>query len=189
MDYIFKNDLLEGEEILWSGQPENKIFSSSDMFLIPFSLFWGGFAILWETIAIVSGAPIFFCIFGIPFVLVGFYLMFGRFITKMIKNKHTYYAVTNKRVMIYIEMRNRQMHTQFINEIPSISKSVNKMGVGTIRFGCNDFNGGNYDNTGMYMRNGRYATEITAFYDIFDVEKVYKLVNEIKQKNNIKKEV
>ena len=42
-------ELLSGESILWTGQPNPRIvFHKEDLFLIPFSLLWGGFAIVWE---------------------------------------------------------------------------------------------------------------------------------------------
>jgi hypothetical protein len=48
--------VMPGESVVWSGSPPQGLrFHSQDTFLIPFSLFWGGFAIFWETIAIVGG--------------------------------------------------------------------------------------------------------------------------------------
>src|SRR4029077_18044987 len=42
-------ELLSGESILWAGQPNSSVvFHKEDLFLLPFSLLWGGFAIFWE---------------------------------------------------------------------------------------------------------------------------------------------
>jgi len=38
---VFKEELLKDEKILWSGQPETSVlFTSADIFLVPFSLLW-----------------------------------------------------------------------------------------------------------------------------------------------------
>ena len=44
------DNLLPGEQILWSGGPaDGVLFFPRDALLIPFSVFWLGFAIFWES--------------------------------------------------------------------------------------------------------------------------------------------
>lgn len=61
-----RQHLDSGENLLWTGQPKTGIvFRNADIFLIPFSLLWCGFAIFWFITALTSGAPFFFAMFGI----------------------------------------------------------------------------------------------------------------------------
>jgi hypothetical protein len=85
-----ERELSSGERVVWNGQPRRGIrLRSSDAFLIPFSLFWCGFVIFWEVSVVTKGAPFFFMLWGIPFVLVGLYIVFGRFIVSMNRNDLT----------------------------------------------------------------------------------------------------
>jgi hypothetical protein len=98
-----QSSMLEGEHLLWSGRPPRGILFRSDDFLaVPFSLLWGGFAIFWEYSVVFSekGAPLFFKIWGIPFVLVGLYLIVGRFFVDAWQRRRTLYGITDKRVLI-----------------------------------------------------------------------------------------
>lgn len=98
-EFIMKFDI--DETVLWKGKPKQGIaFSSSDVFLIPFSLMWGGFAFFWEITVLKQGAPMFFKLWGIPFCIVGLYIIIGRFIHDYLNRKNTEYFVTDKRVVI-----------------------------------------------------------------------------------------
>lgn len=179
---LFKDELLKYEEVLWCGQPDSSvIFTGSDIFLVPFSISWGGFAIFWEISTITLGAPFFFGLFGIPFVLIGLYFIFGRFIYKGIKKKHTYYAITNRRVLILTNLSNKNVDAEFITQIPCINKRVRSDGKGTIKFGNSFFFKGMYSNTGMDFFGAGYGKDVPTFYDIDDIDSVYRLVNELRQ--------
>lgn len=44
-----QSELTSSESVLWSGKPNPRIiFHTSDWYMIPFSLMWGGFALVWE---------------------------------------------------------------------------------------------------------------------------------------------
>ena len=100
-DYSFATPLITaGEQILWKGTPgKAHLFLPSDLFMIPFSIFWCGFAFFWEFGVISSGAPFFFALFGLPFIGVGLYITVGRFIWKVYIRKRTAYVITNRKII------------------------------------------------------------------------------------------
>jgi hypothetical protein len=61
---IFSDELNPVEKMIWTGQPQQGLlFRSSDIFVIPFNLFFCGFVIFWEIFAVVhiikNGSPSF----------------------------------------------------------------------------------------------------------------------------------
>ena len=144
---VFAPELLPGESILWTGRPDPRvIFHSEDVFMIPFSLMWGGFAIFWLLGAsgiwdIWSNHPSrsfqwFGIIWGTPFVLAGQYLIWGRFVSASWKKKRTYYAITNRRALIVEHgLRSRNVTTASFDALQVIDKKVRSDGIGSIAFG------------------------------------------------------
>lgn len=105
MDYQAQQQLqsdLDGtERLLWAGRPrQGLIIRKSDVIMIPFSLLWCGFAIFWEWSVATSKAPPFFLAFGGGFVLIGLYLVFGRFISDALRRRKVLYGITDSRVVI-----------------------------------------------------------------------------------------
>src|SRR5215216_2075689 len=95
------SELATSEKMVWFGQPRQGIaLRGVDAFFIPFSLLWGSFAIFWEVSTFVIGAPVFFSLFGFIFVVIGIYLIIGRFFVDAKQRTQTFYAVTNDRVII-----------------------------------------------------------------------------------------
>jgi hypothetical protein len=152
----FNEHLLKGETILWKGQPETSVkYTRADVFLVPFSVIWGGFAIFWELAKLGisfkasnssnstnNSPPIFFALFGLLFVVIGLYFIFGRFIYKRKYKEKTWYLVTNKRVFVINTLWGTKVEAAKIDSIPSYNKSVRSDGIGTITFGNSSFFGG-----------------------------------------------
>jgi hypothetical protein len=176
---LFQEELLSDEELLWAGQPDLKrLFTGADIFLIPFSLLWGGFALFFFALTLGTGI---FSLFGFVFALIGLYFIVGRFLYKILKKKNTYYAVTNRRVLVLNTLLTRSLRAAFINTIPTIYKSV-RFGRGTITFGNRNIWTSMYENTGMDFFAWGHGQDVPTFYDIEDAEDVYHLVNELRQR-------
>jgi hypothetical protein len=104
-------------------------------YLIPFSLLWGGFAIFWEVTAISSGAPLFFLLWGIPFVAVGLYLIFGRLIVARREAARTFYAITDRRLLIESGAFRRTFTEVDLHDLPPATLEERSDVTGTITIG------------------------------------------------------
>jgi hypothetical protein len=106
-----------GERVLWEGGPDaSVVFSKQDLFLVPFSLLWGGFAIFWEA-GVTSTGWSFGTVWGVPFVAVGLYLIVGRFFYKRWDRRRTRYAITDKRAVL-IRSEGRQVREADVATAP-----------------------------------------------------------------------
>jgi len=133
---LIRDKLAPGEKLLWASRPrQGFVLRAADAFLIPFSLLWGGFAIFWEAAVLASGAPWFFALWGVPFVLVGLYIMFGRFWVDARQRAATVYAVTSERVLIVSGVFVQRVKSLNIDTITDVSLTERADGAGTITFG------------------------------------------------------
>lgn len=136
IEIAFNGRLLPGERIIWSGQPgEGLILTSYDIFLIPFSLIWCGFAIFWTFGATTAGAPGFFTAWGLMFVCFGLYFVFGRFVVDAWIRGGMHYAVTDRRILIARSRPSEKFSAISISQLPDVTLSERSNGRGTIRFG------------------------------------------------------
>lgn len=178
---VFQTELLREEKILWAGQPEPKLFGAGDLFFVPFGLFFFGFSVFWVLGAsgLLYGQKLSaFGLLGIPFVLAGCYMLFGRYFVKSWKQRNTYYAVTNQRVLVLCTVPNRSLQAVFINEIATLNKTVGADGIGTIVFGNTHPQAAMYANSGMDLfASSGGVTLSPAFYDVRNVNSVYELIN------------
>jgi hypothetical protein len=97
----FASYLGTGESVKWTGRPQQGLaLRAADLFLIPFSLLWCGFAIFWEVGVWRSGAPSFLMLWGGAFVLAGLYFVIGRFFWDAFVRSKIKYALTDRRALI-----------------------------------------------------------------------------------------
>lgn len=122
--------LAPDEYILWNGKPgKGNLLTQADIFMVPFSILWCGFAIMWETVVLMNSTSLFAKIWGIPFVCVGLYIVFGRFIMKIYLRKETVYVITNRRI---ISLCKNRLNTIDYHIYPSKTVTRCKNGYGTI---------------------------------------------------------
>lgn len=142
-NYDIENELRptlsSGEKLIWIGKPKTGILlRSSDAFLIPFSLLWGGFAVFWESGVLTTDAPFFFKLFGLPFVLVGIYIVIGRFFIDAKKRANTIYGITTDRIIIKSGVFSTDIKSLNIKTLSDITINQKKDNSGTITLGPTD---------------------------------------------------
>lgn len=160
--------LRQGEQLLWAGQPDPKVrFTGADAFLVPFSILWAGFAVFWEFTAIRTASQPFFVIWGVPFVLLGLYFIFGRFIVKGRRKRITAYGLTDRRAIVCVG--DRTVVDSPLGNVPTkIDRSRDGRHANVV-FGQQGLLGvvGMYQNTGLDFM-GLGMGQAVAFYDVAD---------------------
>ena len=107
----------------------------ADLWAIPFSLLWGGFAIFWEWLALSMGGPVFLAFWGIPFVLFGLYLIAGRFWFDARRRSQTRYALTSERVLIASGPGFRRVQSVPLRQLSDVELDEQADGSGSITLG------------------------------------------------------
>ena len=176
-----EKELGSGEKLLWSGRPRQGLrLRPADAFVIPFSLLWCGFAIFWEASVCKGNTPFFFKLWGVPFVLIGLYIVFGRFFADARTRARTYYGVTSERIIIVSGLFSRQIKSLSLRTLTDISLTERGDGSGTITFGPQfSYPFGRQSNIGGWPGSSQYAAP--AFDLVEHVKEAYNTIRQAQQ--------
>jgi hypothetical protein len=182
-----QTEIISAEEVYWAGMPNPRvIFHSDDWAAIPFTLIWTAFFVFWEADALgiwgrasrAGGTDLFMALWGIPFLIVGNYMVWGRFLVDAWLKRRTYYGVTNRRILILHEGWKRKTNWMYLEAIPTIEREGTTMG--TLWFGKKyPVIAGRHQKTRSISRFD--VSDMPVFADIDDVDGVQRLVQELRE--------
>jgi hypothetical protein len=169
-----RSRLLSDEQIIWEGKPDpSLIFRPIEVALIPFSIFWAGFAVFWNVQVWATPADLSFKLFGLPFLIAGLYVTFGRFLIDAQLRKATTYFVTNKHALIVRGRSGSTLKSIDLTRLPSLELDERSDGSGTIRFGPSTSLFSGMNSFGIWQP---MLDPMPQFVRIPDVRSVYELI-------------
>ena len=174
LKFEVKHYLDTNEDVLWCDKPVKKlVFTSADIFTTLFGVVWLSFSVFWIVSAYFAieasdGSFKLFPLFGVPFVLVGLYLLFFRHFVSLIKRKNMVYALTNKRAMIVHTGKRKYVQEYRYENISNIQMKCDDNDVGSIFFLTGE----------IRYNNGRSYSSTSGIFGIKDTKKVYKILSQ-----------
>lgn len=154
------------EDVLWYDKPVKKIvFTSADIFTTLFGVVWLSFSVFWIIEASYSTFEI-FPFFGIPFVLIGLYLLFFRHVVSLVKRKDMIYVLTNRRAMIVHTGKRQYVQEYRYENISNVQMRCDDNDIGSIFFLTGE----------IRYNNGRGYSTTSGIFGIKDTKKVYKIL-------------
>jgi hypothetical protein len=175
-----ERQLSAGEHVEWIGKPDPRThFHRSDVFLVPFSLVFGTFSIIIALSGRFPGGLV-----VLPFLGVGAYLIFGRFIYAARRRRRTVYAVTNRRVIAIVRGgTGDSVDATYLRSIPNVSTSGATKGRGDVSFGFPA--PGAPRNSGLDPFGPSRSTGGVTFYDIDAPSTVADLVERLREAEHV----
>lgn len=82
-----------------------------------------------------SKAPPFFALWGVPFVLMGLYMILGRFFVDAKQRSRTAYGVTDHQIVIISGILSRNVKSVALKTVTDLTLAEKADGTGTITFG------------------------------------------------------
>lgn len=175
--------LSDREELLWTGQPKQGIiFRGYDLFLVPFSLIWGGGLLFGFFGSFLSsfrggGFPIFMIPFLLFFGLVALYITIGRFLLDAYGRAKMFYGITNRRIILQNEGIGGKTQSFDLKSLSNLSVEHGKDGRGTITIGTAP--GGRMAMRGFVLPGmGSYLPPVLE--QIPDAQKIYELIQDVR---------
>lgn len=172
-----QDQLSPGESLLWSGRPPRGMrLTWWDLILVPFSLLWGGGVLFIAFHVFSAGAPLFSQLIVGAFAVMGVYIVFGRFIVDALRRGHTYYGVSNDRVLIVSEFPTSRVKSLGLSTLSDVTLSTKRDQSGSISFGPQDawagmFAGSGWPGTGSQGSRFERIENAKSVYDIIQKAK------------------
>ena len=171
---------LNNEKILWHGAPVKvPLFNKWDIFMIPFTLIFGGSMIFYAVLALImmiKGESILFSLIGITAILMGAYILLFRLWYRKKRIKKQVYFVTNKRAFAFDTMRDA-----VIFDIP-LSETDLYLGDKSLIVGDANSIGDFVYNLGLDIFFRKFAKETPSFKYIDNINGVSKIIMTNKEK-------
>ena len=163
--------------LLRTGQPYTTRKYHPNPLVVVFMIFWFGFAVFWTVTAAAAGG--FFAVFGIPFLLIGGYMLYHLFVGQKKLLASAVYAVTDRRAIILYTDRRGTGCTEFLfSRLSNITMDEVDGTTGTIRFLPDQPYYAGYDSP-RYRRGRSPDYDLrSAFLAIERVQEVYRLISE-----------
>ena len=179
-EQVISSELSADEKILWCGQARPGLqFNSINVMTLPIGVIWLLFGIVF---GIIFKRPAYAAqqspydqftasLFLIACFLVALFCIFGVFFVDMLWRKHTYYAVTNKRVMLVTKWFSSKVQSPALPQLP-MQLTTKADGSGSIVFGSTGSGGFIWSRAGRI----RIFTMPCSFAGIDDAQKVYDII-------------
>lgn len=178
------NKYLKHEQILFNGKPENThLLNKSDIFMIPFTLIFGGAFIIYALISalmMIAGQGIMFSLLGITCLILGIYFIFIRLWYRKKRIKKQIYFVTEKRVFAFDTLRDDVIFDILLEDVEVFSGDKSLILSETNAIG--DF----VYNLGLDIFFRKFAKETPAFRYIDNTNDVAKIILKAKEKTTTK---
>jgi hypothetical protein len=171
---LLTSALDRGENLIWWGQPQGGIvFRAIDWFVIPFSIVWISVPSAGAVAALRSASVSPQAFMVVPFLVIGAYLLVGRFIYDAWRRGRTIYGLTDRRVLIH--RPSKQISVE-LDRIGEMSLQERSSGRGSIVFGPSGLNLQN----SWAVWGGEPA--VPTFEFIADARNVYSAVRNMQKK-------
>jgi hypothetical protein len=180
VEQAISSELSANEKILWCGQSRGGLqFNSINVMTIPIGVMW---LLIGVIVGIIFKQPSYAAqqspfdqftasMFVIACFIVALFCIIGVFLVDMFWRKHTYYAVTNKRVMLVTKLFSSKVQSMALPQLP-MKLTTKADGSGTIVFGSTGAGGF------IWSRDGRIRifTAPPSFATIDDARNVHDII-------------
>lgn len=179
---LLKDELLEGEHVVWSGQPNPKTWicgsNLSQLFIM--------LIIVGSSISVLIGqiyqGKSLFSVEGV--VVFGFAVLLGggimaQLISGQLKKRKTHYVLTNQRAISLFDSSVMEFRERFLKQVPNVSKSIRKSGEGNLYFGDHPGRGAGF----IYPTGVPYTDKgyLVSFFDVSAAGALFELVKKIRE--------